>query len=174
MCYFRNRHRVVGKRWPPAALTWSSMPVPCPRRQTSSSSSSRCPRKWFQQRCSSPCPASSCERAKPRKSSLLHHPHLQNQLTTPTLKECRHFKLHSHSFSLHCLCVSAFFLLPQWHRKWQYLTFPTFLFLDLSPSHSPYQPFLSLFPSMISTHLYMHACEVVLSGSRECSGQGGT
>lgn len=92
-CYFRNLRRVVGKRWPPAALTWSSTPVPCPRRPTSSSSSSRCPRKWFQQRCNSPCPASSCERAKPRKSSSLH---LQNQLTTPTLKDFCHFKLRSH------------------------------------------------------------------------------
>lgn len=81
------------------------MPVPCPRRQTSSSSSSRCPRKWFQQRCSSPSPASSCERAKPRKSSSLHHQHLQNQRTTPTLKECCHFKLRSLLFFL---CISGF------------------------------------------------------------------
>lgn len=150
------------------------MPVPCPRRQTSSSSSSRCLRKWFQQRCSSPCPASSCERAKPRKSSSLHHPHLQNQLTTPTLKECCHFKLHSHSFSLHSLCISDFsFCLSDIGSDNTSHSQHSFSWISLSLI-PPLQPFLSLFPFLISTHIFMHTCEAVLSRFRECSGQGGT
>ncbi len=124
MCYFRNLRRVVGKRWPPAALTWSSTPVPCPHRQTSSSNSSRCPRKWFQQHCSSPCPASFCERAKPRKSSPLHHlkpadyTHPEGMLSL--------------QITLLFLSLHFFFLCLR-GMEWQYLTFPAFLSLDLSP-----------------------------------------
>ncbi len=148
MCYFRNLRRVVGRRWPPAALTWSSTLVPCPHRQTSSSNSSRCPRKWFQQHCSSPCPASFCERAKPRKSSPLHHlkpadyTHPEGMLSL----QITLLFLSLHFFYL-CLC----------DREWQYLTFPAFLSLDLSPSH----PFLSSSPSMISSCLHMHPSEVL-------------